>query len=111
MYCNKGVVFQMKKTIAGQEEWNMCVTRTMSHVAKQEIELHTLKRTTELFPFVQDMLLCLILISNHLLLHASESWYFRRRFFSLEGTLVKHFQMKKEHMQMNRPLNSKYLVF
>jgi len=69
----------------------MCITRTMSHVAKQETELHTQKRMTELFPFVQDMLLCLMLISNHLLLHASESWHFRRRFFLFEGALVKYF--------------------
>lgn len=80
MYCNKGAVFQMKNTIAGQVNWNMCVTRTMSHVAKQEIELHTLKRMTELFLFVQDTLLCLSLISSHLLLHAFASQYFRYTF-------------------------------
>lgn len=91
MYCNKGVIFQMKKTIAGQPEWNMCIRRTKSHTAKQEIELPTLKHMTEVFPFVQDILLCLILISNHLLLHASESWYFRCRVFLLKGPLIKRF--------------------
>lgn len=75
----------MKKTIAGQVEWHVCITRIIFHIAKQEIELHTLKHTTEILPFVQDMLLCLILISNHLLLHVSESWYFRHRFFLLKG--------------------------
>lgn len=83
----------------------------MSHVAKQEMELHTLKCMTELLPFVQDMLLCLILMSNHLLLHGSESWYFRCRFFSVEGASVKYFQIKKEHVQINRPVNSNYLIF
>lgn len=91
MYWNKGVIFQMKKTIAGQLEWNMCIRRTKSHVAKQEIALPTLKHMTELFPSVQDILLCLILISNHPLLHASKSWYFRCRVFLLKVALVKHF--------------------
>lgn len=105
MYCNKGVIFQVKKTITGQVQWNICIARIIFHIAKQEIELHTLKHMTELLSFVQDMLLCLTLISNHLLLHVSESWYFRHRFFLLEGVLVKHFQMKKECMQMNKPLS------
>lgn len=83
----------------------MCIRRTKSHIAKQEIEFPTLKYMTEFFPSVQDILLCLILISNHPLLQASESWYFRCRVFLLKGVL----DGKKVHMQRKRPLNSKYL--